>query len=136
MPYPSAKHKDESSRLTCIHEQAYACSCMHKTSEGRLMKRMSQTFRLNKRFAEHCWGRLSRPLLTALQSLTSTYGLSVGRGDVICLHGRWYVTHSGLLGLASRRRCAGIQVEPVQAFCDPANDRWAFKATVFRSGNC
>jgi len=38
--------------------------------------------------------------------------------------------------LASRRRCAGIQVEPVQAFCDPANDRWAFKATVFRSGNC
>ena len=98
------------------------------------MKRMSQAFRLNKRLAEHIWGRLSRPLLASLQSLTSTYGLSVGRGDIICLHGGWYVTHAGLLRLSSRRGCSGIHAEPVPPFCDPSNSRWTFKATVFRAG--
>lgn len=98
------------------------------------MKRMSQAFRLNKRLAEHIWGRLSQPLLASLQSLTSTYGLSVGRGDVICLHGAWYVTHAGLLRLSSRRGCSGIHAELVPTFCDPSNNRWTFKATVFRAG--
>ena len=98
------------------------------------MRRMSQAFRLNKRFAEHIWGRLSPPLLASLQGLTSTYGLSVGRGDIICLDGRWYVTHAGLLRLSSRRGCSGMHVEMVSNFCDPANNRWTFKATVFRAG--
>jgi hypothetical protein len=100
------------------------------------MKRMSQAFRLNKRFAEQVWGRLSRPLLASLQGLTSTYGLSVGRGDIICLDGRWYVTHSGLLRLSSRRHCSGMHVEMVPKFCEPSNNRWTFKATVFRDGKC
>jgi hypothetical protein len=98
------------------------------------MKRMSQAFRLNKRFAEHIWGTLSPSLLASLRSLTSTYRLSVGRGDVICLDGRWYVTHAGLLRLSSRRGCSGINVEIVSNFCDPSNNRWTFKATVFRVG--
>ena len=95
------------------------------------MKRTSQAFRINKRLAEHSWGRLSSRLITSLQNLTSDYGLSVGRGDIICLDGHWYITHSGLLRLASRRHCAGIQVELVRDFCDHASARWAFKATVF-----
>ncbi len=98
------------------------------------MKRMSQAFRLNKRLAEQLWGKLLPPLLASLQNLTSTYGLSVGRGDVICLDGRWYVTHAGLLRLSSRRGCSGIHVELVSNFCDPSNNRWTFKATVFRAG--
>jgi len=98
------------------------------------MKRMSRAFRLNKRLAEHIWGRLSQPLLASLQDLTSTYGLSVGRGDIICLDGRWYVTHAGLLRLSSRRRCSGIHAEIVPPLCDPSNNRWTFKATVFRAG--
>src|SRR5713226_1943082 len=97
------------------------------------MQRMSKAFRLNKRSAERIWGKLPWPLLASLQSLTSTYGLSVERGDIICLDRHWYITHSGLLRLASRRHCSGIQVEAVRDFCDPANSRWAFKATVFRS---
>jgi len=100
------------------------------------MKRTSRAFRLNKRLAEHIWGRLSPPLLASLQGLTSTYGLSVGRGDIICLDGRWYVTYAGLLRLSSRRHCSGIRVEMVSDFCDPVNRRWTFKATVFRSGSC
>src|SRR6266550_5130535 len=97
------------------------------------MKRASQAFRINKRLAEHSWGRLSSRLLASLRSLTSDYCLSVGKGDIIFLDGHWYITHSGLLRLASRRRCAGIQVEMVRDFCDPASARWAFKATVFPS---
>ena len=98
------------------------------------MKRMSHAFRLNKRFAQHIWGKLSPPLLASLQGITSTYGLSVVRGDIICLDGRWYVTHAGLLRLSSRRRCSGMHAEIVSNFCDPANNRWTFKATVFRAG--
>jgi hypothetical protein len=98
------------------------------------VKRISQTFRLNKRLAEYIWGRLSPVLSASLQGLTATYGLSVGRGDILCLDGRWYVTHSGLLRLSARRSCSGIHVELVSDFCDPPNNRWTFKATVFRSG--
>jgi hypothetical protein len=97
------------------------------------MKRISKAFRLNKRLAKRLWGRLSPTLLASLQGLTSTYGLSVGRGDVICLDGGWYVTHAGLLRLSSRRGCTGIHVEIVPHFCDLSNNRWTFKATVFRT---
>ena len=97
------------------------------------MKRASRAFQINKRLAVHFWGRLSSRLVTSLRSLTSDYSLSVGRGDIICLDGHWYITHSGLLRLASRRHCVGIQVEVVRDFCDPTGARWAFRATVFPS---
>jgi hypothetical protein len=98
------------------------------------MKRMSEAFRLNKRLAKHLWGSLSPALSASLQSLTSNYGLSVSKGDVICLDGGWYVTHAGLLRLSSRRGCTGIHVEIVPPFCDLSMNRWTFKATVFRVG--
>ena len=46
---------------------------------------------------------------------------------------RWYVTHTGLLSLAQRRRCAGIRVCQVREFCDPSAGRWVFRATVYKS---
>src|SRR5947209_20029443 len=49
------------------------------------------------------------------------------------LDSRWYVTHSGLLRLAKRNRCAGIQVRPMREFSDPATDRWVFRAVVHKS---
>ena len=97
------------------------------------MKRASRAFQINKRLAEHSWGRLSSRLVTSLRSLTSDYSISVGRGDIICLDEHWYITHSGLLRLASRRRCVGIEVEMVRDFCDPTGARWAFRATAFPS---
>ena len=98
------------------------------------MKRTSRAFLDNKRLAETYWGKLSRSLSASLHYLTSDYGFSVGRGDVIGLDGRWYVTHPGLLRLAFRRHCSGIQVELIRDFSEPRNAQWAFKATVFRSG--
>ena len=62
--------------------------------------------------------------------------LSVESGDLLWLDGRWYVTHSGLIRLARRNRCAGIHVEPVAQFSDPTASRWAFKATVYKSRTC
>jgi hypothetical protein len=46
------------------------------------------------------------------------------------------VSHSGLIRLARRNHCAGINVEPVAQFSDPATSRWAFKATVYKSRTC
>jgi hypothetical protein len=58
------------------------------------------------------------------------------KGDVIYLGGGWYVTHSGLVRLANRRRCIGIHTRPLLQSSDPANSRWVFKATVFKSRSC
>jgi hypothetical protein len=72
----------------------------------------------------------------ALKELTETYRFSVLLGDLIMLNKSWYVTHTGLLRLARRSRCSGIEVEPVPIFSDPSVARWAFKATVYRSTKC
>jgi hypothetical protein len=68
--------------------------------------------------------------------LSKDFQLSVASGDLLLLDSGWYVTHSGLLRLAARRRCCGIQVQPIVEFSDATNDRYAFKATVHRSAAC
>ena len=50
-----------------------------------------------------------RALLTALRELTRALRLSLSEGEILCLDGRWYVTHAGLLRIAVRRRCLGIR---------------------------
>ena len=61
---------------------------------------------------------------------------SVQDGDLLWLDDHWYVTHSGLIRLARRNHCAGINIEPVAQFSNPATSRWAFKATVYKSRDC
>jgi hypothetical protein len=60
----------------------------------------------------------------------------VKRGDLQILNGRWYVTHVGLLGLAARRRCAGVHTEVVEEFCEQTACRWTFKAVIYKSQSC
>jgi hypothetical protein len=100
-----------------------------------MMKRMV-TFQYNRRVAKQLCGDLSPTLLRGLKELTSEYLLSIPSGDLLLLDGRWYVTHNGLLGLARRNRCAGINVQPVPTFSDPSAQRWAFEATVYKSRTC
>ena len=69
---------------------------------------------------------------SALKSFSEKYQLSAGSGDLQLLEGRWYVTHAGLIRLAERKRCAGINVNPVVEFCDSASSRWVFKAMVYK----
>jgi hypothetical protein len=95
-----------------------------------------KTLKANLDISRNLWGELPLIALQSLQELTQRYYLSISSGDLLFLDGRWYVTHSGLLGIARRKRCSGIQVRPAVPFCDPAASRWAFKATVYKSRNC
>ena len=100
------------------------------------MKQRLSELHTNIKSAEAKWGPLPSDLVDGLKGLTTRHHLSVNQGDVICLNGGWYITHSGLLKLAKRKRCAGMHVQPVQAFCDPPAQRWAFQATVYKSKIC
>src|SRR3954452_5466129 len=89
------------------------------------------------RLAKQMWPeQISKILAHQLGRLIETHGLSVLSGDIQLLNTKWYVTHSGLLGVATRLSCFGIRIHPVPEFCDKAAGRWAFKATVFKSRTC
>ena len=88
------------------------------------------------RVARRIWANLSRQALSRLREITEQHKFSIPAGDLTYLDNGWYVTHTGLLGLARRNRCAGIHVRPVSNFCDPSSQRWAFEATVYKSRCC
>jgi hypothetical protein len=90
----------------------------------------------NARLARAIWPALSQAALQKLRSLTQETSLSLAAGDVTYLEHGWYVTHTGLLRLARKHGCAGIDVRPLSKFCDAAACRWVFKATVHKSTNC
>jgi hypothetical protein len=97
------------------------------------MKKQREELRVNLDLARATWGRLPRNARLGLEELTSRYSLSVALGDIQLLDGRWYVTHAGLLRLATRDRCSGIRVLRMKELCDPAANRWVFRATVYKS---
>ena len=100
------------------------------------MKPTGTNFAREAKFAKSLCGDLPKPALRALNDLIQEHKISVLGGDVRYLNGVWYVTHSGLLRVAARRRCCGIRVQPVWDFCDKSVNRWTFKATVFKSRSC
>ena len=87
----------------------------------------------NLRLARSKWGDLDRFAAEQLKKLSNDLQLSVASGDLLLLDAHWYVTHTGLIRLATRRRCSGIQVQPITEFSDALNRRYAFKATVYKS---
>jgi hypothetical protein len=97
------------------------------------MKRKVVSFRSNANLARQLWGEPPRIALRALRDLTLRYSLSVAAGDLQFLEGRWYVTHSGLLQLASRKGCRGIKTILQERLSNVGTGRWVFKATVFKS---
>jgi hypothetical protein len=60
------------------------------------------------------------------------YKFSVALGEITRIENRWYVTHAGLLQLASRRQCRGITTLLQERLCDPAASRWVFRAVVYK----
>ena len=85
------------------------------------------------RIARKIWTNLSREALIRLKEIATQHDFSVSAGDLIYLNSGWYVTHTGLIGLARRKRCNGIRVESVDALCDSRANRFVLKATVFPS---
>jgi hypothetical protein len=97
------------------------------------MKRRLKASRVNARLAVTTWGEVSAAALLNLKELTGRYALSVAAGDLQFLDGRWYVTHSGLLRIAQRRRCLGMRTALQGELSDPAAHRWVFKATIYKA---
>jgi hypothetical protein len=97
------------------------------------MNKPSMASRANARRARSIWGQLPSTALEALRQLTNRLALSVAAGDLQLLDDRWYVTHSGLLHIAQRRRCCGIKTVIQDHLSDPHSNRWVFKATVYKS---
>ena len=94
----------------------------------------NELLRRNVKFARSRWKTgLNPSALQLLRNLTSRYQFSIAEGDLIWLERGWYVTHTGLIGLARRKRCNGIHVEAVDSLCDSRANRFVVKATVFPS---
>src|ERR1039458_4699407 len=56
-------------------------------------------------------------LLESLEHLSAMH-FEIGSGDLVLLNNYWYVTHTGLLRMAKRKRCSGMEVEAVVNLCD------------------
>jgi hypothetical protein len=91
-------------------------------------------YKWNARLARVRWGlKGNRTALQVLKTYSWKYGFSIAAGDLLFLEQSWYVTHAGLLRLSVSRRCNGIEVQPVAELWNPSLNRFAFKATVFKS---
>jgi hypothetical protein len=89
--------------------------------------------RENLQLVKQLYPSLEQRDLRGLRDLTETLRLSVLQGEIICVDGRWYVTHAGLLRVALRHRCFGIRTVLQERQSDPLVARWIFKATVYKS---
>src|ERR1035437_9097484 len=97
------------------------------------MHRKTDLYSRNLRLARTLFGvGKQQILLTPLEHLSAMH-FDIGSGDLALLNNHWYVTHTGLLRMAKRRRCCGIHVESVDSLCDSAASRFVLKATVFPS---
>jgi len=68
-----------------------------------------------------------------IASITRDFQFSLKAGELQIINGNWYITHTGLLRLARRKRCRGIHVEAVDSLCDSSGSRFVLKATVYPS---
>ena len=93
----------------------------------------AKLIRENLRAVKGLYPHITSLQTLALRELSKTFGLSVSSGDLLMLDARWYVTHSGLLRLAQRRRCVSITTELAEGVSNPKESRWVFKATVAKS---
>ena len=93
-----------------------------------------QLVRENLRFAHRLIpGTLPIRLVESLKTLSQDFDFSLRRGELQLLNNSWYVTHTGLVRLARRKRCRGIHVEAVDSLCDSSANRFVLKATVYPS---
>ena len=101
---------------------------------GRTVQPSQKLLRENLSRARRVLGKaLVTRTKAPLEVLTREFGFSLSNGDLQIVNSSWYVTHTGLIGLARRRKCRGIHVEAVDSLCDSAASRFVLKATVYPS---
>ncbi len=99
---------------------------------GKARNRQAKLLQENDRVTKRAFGHIVTPLVLAqLKVLTRDFGFSIAAGELQMINCNWYVTHTGLLRLARRKRCRGIHVEAVDSLCDPAVGRFVLRATVY-----
>jgi hypothetical protein len=103
-----------------------------RESDTRLVPNMKKLLRENVGLARKNAPFSSRAI-DLLASITREFRFSIKAGELQIINGNWYVTHTGLLRLARRKRCIGIHVEAVDSLCDSGASRFVLKATVFPS---
>lgn len=110
---------------------------MHRTEArnqrtGRIQQRSETLLRENVKWATKTLGSaFGAHTKVLLKGLTREFGFSVNSGDLKIVNGGWYVTHTGLIGLAHRKKCRGIDVEAVDSLCDSTTSRFVLKATAY-----
>src|SRR6266496_4952861 len=109
---------------------SYLVEIYMRTSSTRPKAKL---IRENLRAVKELYPSVTSSQVMALRELGHTHGLSLRNGDLLLLHSRWYVTHSGLLRVAQRRRCSTIRTELVEGVSNPREGRWVFKATASKS---
>jgi hypothetical protein len=97
------------------------------------MNKKTSLYSRNVRLARSTFSVGKQQILLKPLELLSAMHFDIGSGDLALLNNHWYVTHTGLLRMAKRRRCCGIHVEAVDSLCDSAANRFVLKATVFPS---
>jgi len=95
----------------------------------------TKLIRDNVRTVKKLYPQVTNSQMLVLRDMTRTLHLSVRVGDLLMLDGRWYVTHSGLLRLAQRRKCSSIKTQLVENVSNPSEGRWVFKAIVLKPGS-
>src|ERR1700674_3539603 len=113
--------------IHCVSRRTTMTKC--KAGDRKLLHQ-------NLRAAKRQYPDLPEQQISILRDLTATLHLAIFRGELLFLGGKWYVSHSGLLRIAQRRRCVGIHSKPVGDFCDPHTQRWSFEATVYKTKTC
>jgi hypothetical protein len=101
-------------------------------SDTRSVSNFKRLLRENVRLARGT-APFSRRAIDLLASITRDFQFSFKAGELQIINGNWYVTHTGLLRLARRKKCTGIHVEAVDSLCDSGANRFVLKATVFPS---
>ena len=101
-------------------------------SNERSVRNFKKLLRENVRLARGTTPFSSRAI-DLLATITKDFGFSFKAGELQIVNGTWYVTHTGLLRLARRKKCRGIQVEAVDSLCDSAASRFVLRATVYPS---
>ncbi len=97
-------------------------------------QKIESLVRQNAKLAKSLWyGELTPFNLSALKKLTRESGLALAAGEILWLNGGWYVTSGGLLRIAKENHCHGIHAHAMSKLSDATNNRWIFKATVYKS---
>ena len=99
------------------------------------MRPSGNSIRQEMRLARQTWCDVGAPKLRDLRALLVRYKFSIILGEITRIDSRWYVTHSGLIRLASRRKCSGIRTFLLERLCNPAGNRWVFRAVVYKGPN-